>query len=207
MPIDAHKFDVIARTVFAPVYPLLASQMLARSGIDRGVCLDLGSGGGYLGLAAARLSTLSVYLLDESPEMRTIAERNIAEQGATGRVTALCGDVHAIPLPDGSVDLVVSRGSVYFWHDLARVLGEVRRVLAPGGAVCIGGGFGSRELRETIIGRMREKEPDWQPKCRGFADAVFLQAVDRAGITGATLVKDESGTWLTFRRAASGEGV
>jgi len=49
MQIDANKFDTIARGPFAPMYTLLASQILARSAITSGVCLDLGSGGGYLG--------------------------------------------------------------------------------------------------------------------------------------------------------------
>ena len=167
MQIDANKFDTIARGPFAPVYPLLASQILARSAITSGVCLDLGSGGGYLGLALAFRSRLRVCLLDESEDMKAIAERNIEELQLTSRVVAICGDVHNIPLKSGSVNLVVSRGSIYFWDDLAQVLREIWRVLAPGGQVCIGGGFGSKELREEIIRKMREKEPDWQPKLRG----------------------------------------
>lgn len=200
MQIDANKFDRIARTVFAPVYPLLAGQMLARSGITSGLCLDLGSGGGYLGLALAFRSRLRVCLLDQSEDMKLIAERNIAEQQLDNRVVAVCGDVHRIPLKDGSVNLVVSRGSIYFWDDLVQVLREIWRVLAPGGQVCIGGGFGSKELREEIIRRMREKEPDWQPKCRGFGDAPLHDALKAAAIPGAELLKDESGTWITFRK-------
>lgn len=200
MQIDAKKFDTIARNVFAPVYPLLASQMLERSGLSNGVCLDLGSGGGYLGLALAKNSGFSVYLLDESADMKAIAERNIAEQQLGNRVTALCGDVHNIPLRSGSVDLVVSRGSIYFWEDLARVLLEIWRVLAPDGQVCIGGGFGSQELKDEIITRMRQKEPDWQPKCRSFNDSVYLIAIAKAGIAGAEIIKDGSGTWVTFQK-------
>ena len=112
MQIDANKFDTIARNVFAPVYPLLASQMIERSGLSSGVCLDLGSGGGYLGLALAKNSGFSVYLLDESADMKVIAERNIDEQLMGERLKAICGDVHNIPLRSGSVDLVVSRGSI-----------------------------------------------------------------------------------------------
>ena len=200
MQIDANKFDTIARNVFAPVYPLLASQMIERSGLSSGVCLDLGSGGGYLGLALAKNSGFSVYLLDESADMKVIAERNIAEQQLGSRVEALCGDVHDIPLGNNSVDLVVSRGSIYFWEDLALVLGEIWRVLAPGGQVCIGGGFGSRELKDEVITKMRQKEPDWQPKCRSFDDSVYQTAIATAGITGAEIIKDGSGTWLVFQK-------
>lgn len=200
MQIDANKFDSIARNVFAPVYPLLASQMIARSGITSGICLDLGSGGGYLGLALAFRSKLRVCLLDESEDMRLIAERNIAEQQLDNRVVALCGDVHNIPLKSSSVNLVVSRGSIYFWDDLPRVLQEIWRVLAPGGQVCIGGGFGSKALREEIVRTMREKEPDWQPKCRNFNDAVFNDALATAGIDAAEIIRDGSGTWVTFEK-------
>jgi hypothetical protein len=49
MEIDAQKFDRIARGVFAPVYPVIAGQIIARTGVTRGVCLDIGCGGGYLG--------------------------------------------------------------------------------------------------------------------------------------------------------------
>jgi len=200
MQIDANKFDTIARGPFAPVYPLLASQILARSCITSGVCLDLGSGGGYLGLALAFRSRLRVCLLDESDDMRMIAEQNIAEHQLDNRVVAICGDVHNIPLKSGSVNLVVSRGSIYFWNDLAQVLREIWRVLAPGGQVCIGGGFGSKELREEIIRKMRQKEPDWQPKCRGFGDDHFYDAIKGAGIPDAGLLKDESGTWVQFSK-------
>jgi ubiquinone/menaquinone biosynthesis C-methylase UbiE len=199
MQIDANKFDNIARNVFAPVYPLLASQMLERSGVTDGVCLDLGSGGGYLGLAVAKSSNLTVYLLDESLEMRAIAERNIREIGMENRVMAFCGDVHTLLLENNSVDLVVSRGSIYFWDDLPQVLKEISRVLAPGGKAQIGGGFGSRELRDGIIAKMREKEEgDWQPKCRSFDDAVYQGALTAAGISDAEIIRDESGVWITF---------
>ena len=200
MQIDANKFDTIARGAFAPVYPLLASQMLARSGITSGLCLDLGSGGGYLGLAVASQSTLRVCLLDESEDMKAIAERNIAEKQLGNRAAAVCGDVHSIPLKSGSVNLVISRGSIYFWNDLAQVLREIWRLLAPGGQVCIGGGFGSKELREEIITKMRQKEPDWQPKCRGFGDDHFYDAIKLAGIPDAELLKDGSGTWVVFSK-------
>ncbi|QOX77674.1 class I SAM-dependent methyltransferase [Trichlorobacter lovleyi] len=200
MQIDAKKFDLIARNVFAPAYSLLAEQIMERTGIMSGLCLDLGSGGGYLGLALAWNSKLRVCLLDESEEMQAIAEQNIYDKRLDNRVVALCGDVHYLPLKNNSVDLVVSRGSVYFWDDLAQVLREIWRVLAPGGQVCIGGGFGSKALKDEIVAKMRQTEPDWQPRCGKFDDARFHDAVKLAGIPDAELLKDESGTWLIFKK-------
>ncbi|MDR3555775.1 MAG: methyltransferase domain-containing protein [Syntrophobacteraceae bacterium] len=58
------------------------------------------------------------------------------------RSDTLRGDVAAIELPDYSVNLVVSRGSVFFWEDCRGAFKELYRVLAPGGVGYIGGGLG-----------------------------------------------------------------
>ena len=52
----AEHMDRIAKTVFAPVYPVLAEQILIRCGFSRGRCLDVGSGPGSLGIALAQAS-------------------------------------------------------------------------------------------------------------------------------------------------------
>jgi 2-polyprenyl-3-methyl-5-hydroxy-6-metoxy-1,4-benzoquinol methylase len=107
----ARNMDRIAKTVFAPVYPMIAEQILDRCGVTRGQCLDVGSGPGSLGIALAQASDLSVTLLDSSSEALDIAEKNVLGAGLSGRISLLQGDVHDIPLPAGSMDLVVSRGS------------------------------------------------------------------------------------------------
>ncbi|CVK31236.1 Methyltransferase type 11 (fragment) [Methanoculleus bourgensis] len=97
----AQRMDRIAKTAFAPVYPVIAEQILDRCGISRGRCLDVGSGPGSLGIALARASDLAVTLLDSSPDMLAAAEGNIREAGLSGRFSLLRGDVHAIPLLRG----------------------------------------------------------------------------------------------------------
>ena len=51
----ALEFDEIAERIFAPIYPVLAAQIMAETGIKRGNCLDIGCGGGLLGLHVALL--------------------------------------------------------------------------------------------------------------------------------------------------------
>jgi ubiquinone/menaquinone biosynthesis C-methylase UbiE len=155
MKIDAQSFDQMARTVFAPVYPAIARQIVERTGITRGVCLDMGCGGGYLGLALANITELFVHFLDESAEMIELVRHNVAENGMEHRADTLRGDVAAIDLPDHCVDLVVSRGSIFFWEDCVGAFREIRRILTPGGIGYIGGGFGSARLREEIVGKMK----------------------------------------------------
>ncbi len=201
MTFNAHEFDEIARNVFAPAYPLLASQIIAKTGITTGACLDLGSGGGYLGLALAGTTALQICLLDESGDMREIAAANIATRNLEGRVRAIKGDVHEIPLPDASMALVVSRGSLFFWHDLPQAFREIRRVLAPGGQAYLGGGFGSSQLRDQIVANMRQRIPEWTPKFDRKRDEMdYGDALGKAGIRDYAIRRDESGFWITFRK-------
>jgi len=92
MSMDVEAFDKIAREVFAPAYPLIARQIQERTGINEGVCVDVGCGGGYLGLALAQITRLQVWLLDILPGMLKICQENIRVckpglpgQGHTGR--------------------------------------------------------------------------------------------------------------------------
>lgn len=200
MHIDAQQYDVIAKKVFAPVYILLAQQILDRTGVESGLCLDLGSGGGYLGLALAWNSKLKVCLLDTSEDMKRIAEQNIYKRQLDTRVTALLGDMRAIPLKDKCANLVVSRDAIYGWDDPASILREVWRVLAPGGQACIGGGFGSKAVRNEVIARMRMQEPRWQPSYQNFSESVFEASLEKAKLRSARVVRDDSGTWIRFKK-------
>jgi SAM-dependent methyltransferase len=58
-----------------------------------------------------------------------------------------------MPLPPGSVDLIISRGAMWFWEK-ERSLREIWRVLAPAGAAVIGGGYGNPELKAAVFSKM-----------------------------------------------------
>ncbi len=81
MEINVVEFDKIAREVFAPIYPVIAEQIIARTGINKGCCLDIGCGGGYLGLALAQITELEMVLFDELAEMLDLAQGYIHDRG------------------------------------------------------------------------------------------------------------------------------
>ena len=114
----AREFDEIATTVFAPVYPVIAGLILERTGIRGGTAIDLGSGPAPLAIALAEQSGLRVFALDLSPVMLMIAAEHIHASGLVRRVVPVLGDVQDIPFDDSTVNLVVSRGSWFFWEDL-----------------------------------------------------------------------------------------
>lgn len=154
----ARNFDTLAREVFAPVYPVIARQILERTGIYSGRCLDVGCGPGYLGLALAEQSDLEITFFDQSSQMLDIVQKNIVATDIQKRLSILQGNVARIYMKDQSMNLVVSRGSVFFWDQLHLAFAEIYRVLAPRGKAMVGGGFGTAELRERIACEMEDRD-------------------------------------------------
>ena len=98
--------------------------------------LDLGSGGGIDVLLSARRvgPTGKAYGLDMTDEMLDLARRNAAEAGVDN-VEFVRGRIEDVPLPDGSVDVIISNCVINLSTDKPAVLAEMFRVLAPGGRV------------------------------------------------------------------------
>lgn len=100
--------------------------------------LDLGSGGGIDVLLSARrvCPTGKAYGIDMTDEMLELARRNATEAGATN-VEFMKGEIEALPLPDRSVDVIISNCVVNLSVDKPAVLAEMHRVLRPGGRIGI----------------------------------------------------------------------
>jgi ubiquinone/menaquinone biosynthesis C-methylase UbiE len=202
--IQADHYAQLAKTIFFPVYPVIAHQILKKADIDQGSCLEVGCGPGYLAIALATLSDLAVYPMDKSRPMLSIARENIDRYFLGRRVCPVYGYSHAIPFDDESMDLVVSRDSFFFWDDLAKGFADCRRVLKPGRMAWIGGGFGNARLRDEIISRMRQDDPVWeQERRKNFAHCSprkVKTALSAAGISEYDLIQDDSGFWICFTR-------
>lgn len=102
------------------------------------VVLDLGSGGGIDVLLTAKRvgATGKAYGLDMTPEMLELARQNQKEAGATN-VEFLLGEMESIPLPDASVDVVISNCVINLAADKGKVLKEAFRVLRQGGRFAV----------------------------------------------------------------------
>lgn len=100
--------------------------------------LDLGSGGGIDVLLSARRvgPTGKAYGLDMTDEMLALANENQRKAGV-GNVEFLKGEIEHIPLPDNSVDVIISNCVINLSSDKGRVMSEAFRVLKPGGRFAV----------------------------------------------------------------------
>ncbi len=144
--------------------------------------LDLGSGGGIDVLLSARRvgPTGKAYGLDMTDEMLALARENQRKAGVEN-AEFLKGEIENIPLPDASVDVVISNCVINLSSDKDRVLREVFRVLKPGGRFAVADvvvrGEVPQEIRRSIelwagciAGAMEETEYQRKLAAAGFAD-------------------------------------
>jgi ubiquinone/menaquinone biosynthesis C-methylase UbiE len=196
-------FAYIAEHIFAPIYPVIANHIVTESGVTRGTCLDLGCGIASLGIAVAQITGMQVYGVDLSKEMCRLSQEKALRHEIADKVVSVIADVHMLPFRNSCVDLIVSRGSVFFWNDLPVAFNEIARVLAPAGQAWIGGGFGTKELREQISKKMVAFDPQWHNNSKERLSPENLKAIENAG--GQTelvchTVRDDSGFWAVLSK-------
>ena len=156
---------------------------LARAALEPGqVVLDLGSGGGIDVLLSAREvgPTGQVYGLDMTDEMLELARANQREAGVDN-VQFLKGHIESIPLPDESVDVILSNCVINLSGDKDAVLREAFRVLKPGGRLAVSDivvkGEVPGEIRRNVelwagcvAGALDEEDYAERLKSAGFAE-------------------------------------
>jgi arsenite methyltransferase len=185
-PITANLYD-LTQTQQLPAEAVLASlgcgNPTALAELEPGqVVLDLGSGGGIDVLLSARRvgPTGRAYGLDMTDEMLALANENKRKAGVEN-VEFLKGEIENIPLPDNSVDVIISNCVINLSADKDRVLREAFRVLKPGGRLAVSDvvtrGEMLPEIRKSVLlwvgciaGALEENEYLNKLRSAGFED-------------------------------------
>jgi arsenite methyltransferase len=188
-PITRNLYDAI-ETEGLPAEALLASlgcgNPTALAELQPGeTVLDLGSGGGIdVLLSAKRVGpTGKAYGLDMTDEMLALARANQQRAGATN-VEFLKGQIESIPLPDNSVDVIISNCVINLSGDKDRVIAEAFRVLKPGGRFAVSDVVTRGEIPESV----RSSLNLWTGCVAGALDeADYRDRLTKAGFTGASV--------------------
>jgi arsenite methyltransferase len=188
-PITSNLYDQI-QTDSLPERAVLASlgcgNPTALAELRAGeIVLDLGSGGGIdVLLSAKRVGpTGKAYGLDMTDEMLALARSNAAQAGASN-VEFLKGEIESIPLPDNSVDVIISNCVINLSADKRRVLAEAFRVLKPGGRFAVS----DVVCRGEIPAAVRRSMELWVGCVAGaLEEEEFKQLLAEVGFAGAVI--------------------
>jgi arsenite methyltransferase len=151
------------------------------------VVLDLGSGGGADVLISAQRVAPGgrVFGLDMTTEMLELARRNAAAAGVDN-VEFLQGYLEDVPLPDGSVDVVISNCVINLATDKAEVLREAARVLRPGGRFAVSDVIADPDMDSAT----RADLDGWTGCVAGaLTRAEFEEALGAAGLTDVEITE------------------
>ena len=161
--------------------------------------LDLGSGGGIDVLLSARRvgPTGKAYGLDMTDEMLELAQDNQREAGVEN-VEFMRGEIEQIPLPDSSVDVIISNCVINLSGDKPRVLGEAFRVLRPGGRFAVSDVIADPDMDEAtradmaqwtccIAGALTRDEFEGQLTAAGF-ESVEIEETHRVHDQAASAI-------------------
>ena len=199
-------------------YPYVVEDVLKYCKPQKGFWIDLGAGKGQVAIPLIEATGNPVVMLDPDAEAMSEGLDAAREKGLEDRLGAVVGVAEDMPLPDNSVDLVVSRGSIFFWDDPVKGLEEVYRVLRPGGKAYVGGGAGSgypkwaadkliAQRKQRMTGEEAEKwkrfvalrRPD---KMRSWAEAAGLAEFEVMGQGGISAEDPRvgQGVWILFEK-------
>lgn len=160
--------------------PLAVAELVAGETV-----LDLGSGAGLDVLLSARRvgPTGFAYGLDMTDEMLDLARGHAAEVGATN-VEFLRGHIEAIPLPDASVDVVISNCVINLSADKPAVFAEIARVLRPGGRIGVSDLIADDDADPATVGEVAASVGAMNGVlCRGD----YRASLEQAGLVDVTI--------------------
>lgn len=116
----------------------IETELVLKTGITEGLCLEVGPGPGYLGLEwLSKTEGTNLRVLEISPDMIKIAEKNAVEYALLDRVKYIEGDAQKMPFDDETFNGVFTNGSLHEWSHPDRIFDEINRCLKPGGKYLI----------------------------------------------------------------------
>jgi len=207
-PITSNLYDAL-QTGEVPEKALLASlgcgNPTALAELKPGeTVLDLGAGGGIDVLLSARRvgPTGKAFGLDMTDEMLALADENKRKSGLTN-VHFLKGEIEDIPLPDGSVDVIISNCVINLSGDKDRVLKEAFRVLKPGGRFAVSDIVVRGEVPQSI----RKSVELWAGCVAGaLSDQDYLAKLAAAGFEDGSIEVTRVYRVAHAREFLSGQG-
>jgi len=201
---NADKMEKMAKGPFAKVYPVEAKRIIDKTEIKSGVCIDIGSGGGQLGLSIGEISDFNIVAVDNNEYSLEYAIENAKAMSLNDKFSVVYCDVQELQIESNSVDLCVSRGSFWFWEDGVKAFSEIYRILKPKAKAFIGCGFGTKEMLDEIIEKMESVNPEWYSMRKKLSEdnpvEKYVAFLNQANIKNYTVEVNDTEKWFVFQK-------
>ena len=194
------EYDDLAYKIFKRIYPYLIQDLknYYKKEFDNKIIVELGTGPGHVINEILKENFLKVYGIDIS--LRMLLKTN-DRYGSNNKLQLLNANVESIPLKDSSIDLIISRGSIFFWKNIEKALNETYRILKPDGFALIGGGYGISTPDNVIDEILAALKKDSSKKDKPKIDIdSTVKIMEKIGGTTEVIAKPKHGFWIAWTR-------
>ena len=197
---QSDHYERIALSVIGKIYPYLIQDLknyYQDSFLDKNI-IEIGTGPGFIIQQLLKEDFKQVLGIDISLDMLLRAkERNTSAKN----LHLFCANADNIPIKNESQDIVLSRGSMFFWKNLEKSLENIYRVMKPSGFALLGGGYGISTPDEIIkeIYNYYDNLGYKNPKPKIDIDST-LTLMNKIGGKAELINKPKHGFWLTWNK-------
>ncbi len=195
--------DIIeVNELFSDFYPYVTRQILVAYGRNEGSALELGPFAGGVSIELARQrGGLRITMGDDFPGLTSYFEKKVKDASLEEQISVLPLNKFDLPFPEGTFDLVVFRGGLFFWEDTRKIVEEAYRVLKSGGLAMVGGGFGA-DAPDDLIDSSAERSRDLNRKLgkQVLSEADLLRILRDVGLEQNSSIDRRHGLWATIRK-------
>ena len=182
------------------VYPYLVAHIMEHYRRHSGSVLELGPfSGGISRELAKSYPRLNITITAERPDVVGYLEQEIITSGLDQKIKVKQSALSQLAFADSRFDLIIFRGAFFFLDD--GLLGEIFRVLGPGGLAFVGGGYGKGIPKQLIDDIHDESRVLNKRLGRGWVTREELEAMlARTNLAGNCRIEEEGGIWLILRK-------
>ena len=193
-------YENIANNIINKIYPYLITDLknYYKKDFENKTIAELGTGPGHIIEELLKENFNKVYGVDISLDMLMRAKLRNAGHNNLQLINA---NVETLPLKVNSLDLIISRGSIFFWKNLDRALREIYRVLKEDGFLLVGGGYGIStpdNIIEEILNNFKNGiSKNIKPKLDIDKTIKIMETI---GGKTEVIAKPKHGFWISWRK-------
>ncbi|MDX9986524.1 MAG: class I SAM-dependent methyltransferase [Dehalococcoidales bacterium] len=184
------------------IYPYLVGQIMEIYPHQEGKALELGPfAGGISQNLAKQYPSLDITIADERDEMLAWFKQELATEVKAGNIKIASSKLDKLDFASETYDLVVIRGAFFFLTDNPHLLGEIFRVLKPGGIALVGGGYG-KDTPQELINEIADESRVLNDRLgrKWLSIETLTKLIKKAGLEDKTRIWEEGGVWLAITR-------